>query len=198
MYAETCDRLGIDPTACLYVGDGGSHELSGATAAGMTAVRLAAADLAGHLAFDVDREWVGHESNRSPTCSTTCSRRAPDRRPGRRSGTCHRIRSGRPTGPPRAGYEGGRTGGALSASGCRSVRPARSGPLPRDLLLKAQDAVQQRLRPGRAAGDIDVDRDELVDALRDRVGVPVRATAVRAGAERDDVLAARASGRRAA
>lgn len=59
MYAETCDRLGIDPTACLYVGDGGSHELSGATAAGMTAVRLDAADLAGHLAFDVDHEWVG-------------------------------------------------------------------------------------------------------------------------------------------
>ena len=57
-----------------------------------------------------------------------------------------------------------------------------------DLLLQLEDAVQQRLRPRRAARHVDVDRDDLVDALRDAVGVPVRAAAVGAGAERDDVL----------
>ena len=41
---------------------------------------------------------------------------------------------------------------------------------------------------GRAAGHVDVDGDELVDALGHGVRVPVRATGVGAGAERDDVL----------
>src|SRR3712207_4279260 len=66
--------------------------------------------------------------------------------------------------------------------------PADAGPLTGDLLLQAQDAVQQRLRSGRAAGHVDVDRDDLVDALGDRVGVPVGAAAVAARAEADDVL----------
>ena len=48
----------------------------------------------------------------------------------------------------------------------------------------AAAAVQQRLRPGRAAGHVDVDRDQLVDALGDAVAVPVRPAGVRAGAER--------------
>ena len=48
--------------------------------------------------------------------------------------------------------------------------------------------MQQRLRPGRAAGHVHVDRDDLVDALGHRVRVPVRAAAVGARAERDHVL----------
>jgi putative hydrolase of the HAD superfamily len=59
MYLTACDRLGIAPTECLYVGDGGSRELTGAAQVGMTAVRLSAPDLADHLVFDRDDGWAG-------------------------------------------------------------------------------------------------------------------------------------------
>ncbi|HLL64264.1 MAG TPA: HAD family hydrolase [Micromonosporaceae bacterium] len=59
MYLAACARLGVSPTDCLYVGDGGSQELTGARAVGMTAVRLSAPDLAGHLTFNADRHWSG-------------------------------------------------------------------------------------------------------------------------------------------
>jgi putative hydrolase of the HAD superfamily len=59
MYLTACGRLGVRPEECLYIGDGGSHELSGADAVGMTAIRLDAPDLHGHLAFDVDIGWSG-------------------------------------------------------------------------------------------------------------------------------------------
>jgi HAD superfamily hydrolase (TIGR01509 family) len=35
IYREACRRLDVQPTECLYVGDGGSRELSGAAAVGM-------------------------------------------------------------------------------------------------------------------------------------------------------------------
>ncbi|MFC7545177.1 HAD family hydrolase [Plantactinospora sp. GCM10030261] len=59
IFLDACRRLGVPPRRCLYVGDGGSRELTGATAAGLTAIRLAAPDLAAHLVFDADREWTG-------------------------------------------------------------------------------------------------------------------------------------------
>jgi len=59
IYMAACDRLGVDPEDCLYVGDGGSRELTGATAVGMTAVRLDAPDLADHLVFDHDAAFTG-------------------------------------------------------------------------------------------------------------------------------------------
>ena len=59
IYLEACRRLRIAPEHCLYVGDGGSQELTGATAVGMTAVRLAAPDLADHLVFDADEDFAG-------------------------------------------------------------------------------------------------------------------------------------------
>lgn len=59
MYATACSRLGVAPEQCLYVGDGGGAELSGAVAAGMSAVRLAAPDLSRHLVFFPDREFTG-------------------------------------------------------------------------------------------------------------------------------------------
>lgn len=59
LYLAACQRLGLAPADCLYVGDGGSQELTGADRAGMTAVRLAAPDLAEHMAFNVDRGWDG-------------------------------------------------------------------------------------------------------------------------------------------
>ncbi|MGI5213243.1 HAD family hydrolase [Plantactinospora sp. CA-290183] len=59
IYLAACRRLRVAPEDCLYVGDGGSQELSGATRAGMTAVRLAAADLGEHLVFNDDTGWTG-------------------------------------------------------------------------------------------------------------------------------------------
>lgn len=58
MYLTACRRLGVQPRECLYVGDGGSRELSGAADLGMTAVRLAAPDLADHLVYDAET-WTG-------------------------------------------------------------------------------------------------------------------------------------------
>ncbi len=40
IYLLACERLGVEPGACLYVGDGSYHELSGASAVGMRAVLL--------------------------------------------------------------------------------------------------------------------------------------------------------------
>jgi putative hydrolase of the HAD superfamily len=59
IYQAACERLGVAPEECVYVGDGGSHELSGAVAVGMTAFRLAAPDLAHHLVFDPDTAFTG-------------------------------------------------------------------------------------------------------------------------------------------
>jgi len=59
MYETACHRLGVRPGECLYVGDGGGRELTGAQALGMWAVRLAAPDLAGHLVFALDGEFTG-------------------------------------------------------------------------------------------------------------------------------------------
>jgi putative hydrolase of the HAD superfamily len=59
IYLAACRRLRVAPRHCLYVGDGGSQELTGATRAGLTAVRLAAPDLAGHLVFNADTTWTG-------------------------------------------------------------------------------------------------------------------------------------------
>src|SRR3954466_14038185 len=56
-----------------------------------------------------------------------------------------------------------------------------------DLLLELDNPVQEGLRSRRTARHVDVRRDDLVDALRDRIGVPVRPSAVGAGAERDNM-----------
>jgi putative hydrolase of the HAD superfamily len=59
MYLTACEGLGVTPDECLYVGDGGSQELTGARSVGMDAVQLDADDLAGHLRFTLDPGWVG-------------------------------------------------------------------------------------------------------------------------------------------
>jgi len=40
IYQVACARLGVAPTRCLYVGDGSSHELTGALEVGMSAVLI--------------------------------------------------------------------------------------------------------------------------------------------------------------
>ncbi|MDQ7906778.1 HAD family hydrolase [Phytohabitans sp. ZYX-F-186] len=59
IYLEACARLGVPPSECLYVGDGGSRELTGAAELGMTAVRLTAPDLTQHLVFNAEPDWAG-------------------------------------------------------------------------------------------------------------------------------------------
>ncbi|MFD0788482.1 HAD family hydrolase, partial [Micromonospora azadirachtae] len=59
LYLAACRRLGLAPRECLFVGDGGSQELTGAERAGLTAVRLAAPDLAEHMVFNADLDWRG-------------------------------------------------------------------------------------------------------------------------------------------
>ncbi|MEV1329158.1 HAD family hydrolase [Micromonospora costi] len=59
VYLAACRRLELPPEACLFVGDGGSQELTGAERAGMAAARLAAPDLAEHMVFNADLGWSG-------------------------------------------------------------------------------------------------------------------------------------------
>src|SRR5687768_2878207 len=69
------------------------------------------------------------------------------------------------------------------------LRPLRAGSVllavPQDLFLELEDAVDQPLRRRRATGDVDVDRDDLVDPLHHVVGT-IEATRAGAGAHRDD------------
>src|SRR6266545_2971084 len=75
-----------------------------------------------------------------------------------------------------------------SLSSISSIPPS---PLDRagaaDLLLQQQHAVEQRLRRGRAARHVDVDRHDAVAAAHHRIGIVVIAAAVGARAHRDDV-----------
>jgi putative hydrolase of the HAD superfamily len=57
IYALAFEGLGVRPSDCLFVGDGGSNELPGAKAAGMTAVRILD-DGAVHHRFE-PVEWDG-------------------------------------------------------------------------------------------------------------------------------------------
>jgi putative hydrolase of the HAD superfamily len=59
IYLAACEQLGVAAEECVYVGDGGSRELTGAAAVGMTPVRLSAPDLADHLVFDRDTDFDG-------------------------------------------------------------------------------------------------------------------------------------------
>ena len=61
LYRRVCRELGVEPQACLYVGDGDSHELTGATRVGMAAVRLGAEDATAValVHYDHDTAWRG-------------------------------------------------------------------------------------------------------------------------------------------
>ena len=78
MYREAAHRLGVAPDECLYVGDGGSHELTGARAVGMTPIRLIADDAADHLVFRPD-PWTGP----AVSCLAEVLDLVPDRAPAR-------------------------------------------------------------------------------------------------------------------
>ena len=59
MYAEVCGRLGVVAADCLYVGDGGSNELTGARAAGMRAFQLCGPEFANAHTYDAEVGWDG-------------------------------------------------------------------------------------------------------------------------------------------
>jgi putative hydrolase of the HAD superfamily len=63
MYRTACTRLGVEPAECVYVGDGGSGELTGATAMGIRAVLLADDDWANGHRYDAD-DWHGDTIHR--------------------------------------------------------------------------------------------------------------------------------------
>jgi putative hydrolase of the HAD superfamily len=58
-YQLCCTQLRVRPEQCLYVGDGGSNELTGARAVGMRAVHLAIADEAGGVVYGRHDVWDG-------------------------------------------------------------------------------------------------------------------------------------------
>lgn len=57
-YRDITRKLGVAAEACLYVGDGSSAELSGATSAGMTAVLLET-PFGTDFRYDAERRWTG-------------------------------------------------------------------------------------------------------------------------------------------
>ena len=59
LYATVTSQLDVPATRCLYVGDGGSGELTGAVKAGMTAFQLVAPDAADAIIYDADSNWAG-------------------------------------------------------------------------------------------------------------------------------------------
>jgi putative hydrolase of the HAD superfamily len=56
IYRAAYEPLGVEPEDCLFVGDGGSRELTGAAALGMRALRLES-DRRGQV--DPDLDWAG-------------------------------------------------------------------------------------------------------------------------------------------
>ncbi len=63
IYRVALDRLGLPPSECAFVGDGGSHELTGATRAGLTAYLYRYPGERQDAAYRVDAEieWRGPE-----------------------------------------------------------------------------------------------------------------------------------------
>lgn len=59
LFRRTACRLAVAPDQCLYVGDGGGHELTGAKAAGMTPYMLRAGDWHDNQAHNREDDWPG-------------------------------------------------------------------------------------------------------------------------------------------
>ncbi|MGY5048461.1 HAD family hydrolase [Streptomyces sp. 900105755] len=70
LFRQVARELDTPTSECLYVGDGGGNELSGATGQGMTAVMLRASDWADNDAHAREDSWPGPFI---PTLSTVVS-----------------------------------------------------------------------------------------------------------------------------
>jgi putative hydrolase of the HAD superfamily len=62
IFLLACERLGVEPADCVYVGDGDSNELPGAQAVGMRPVRLLTSDHADGHVFD-PVTWSGQSAS---------------------------------------------------------------------------------------------------------------------------------------
>ena len=62
-YLACCAHLEVAPGDCVYVGDGGSDELAGASAVGMRAVHLDVRDEADSLVYGRHLAWDGEVVN---------------------------------------------------------------------------------------------------------------------------------------
>jgi len=60
IYRMACERLGVQPAGCLYVGDGSDNELTGAQGLGMMAVLICTSDDRERvMQHDEPRNWTG-------------------------------------------------------------------------------------------------------------------------------------------
>jgi putative hydrolase of the HAD superfamily len=59
LFHAVAQRLHADPAACLYIGDGGGRELTGASGIGMRAVLLAGPDWHAHRDHNKETDWAG-------------------------------------------------------------------------------------------------------------------------------------------
>lgn len=59
LFTTIANQLGVAPVECLYLGDGGGRELSGASACGMRAVMLRADDWYTSTAHAREDDWAG-------------------------------------------------------------------------------------------------------------------------------------------
>jgi putative hydrolase of the HAD superfamily len=59
LFTAIAARLGVAPADCMYVGDGGGRELTGASACGMRAVMLRAPDWHSSSAHAREDDWAG-------------------------------------------------------------------------------------------------------------------------------------------
>ncbi len=58
IYLRACERLGVEPQDCLYVGDGADGELPGASQVGMRAIRVHV-EKEDYFGDDAAEEWQG-------------------------------------------------------------------------------------------------------------------------------------------
>jgi putative hydrolase of the HAD superfamily len=59
LFRAVAARLAVEPAACVYVGDGGGRELTGASGIGMRAVLLAGPDWQQHRDHRTEADWAG-------------------------------------------------------------------------------------------------------------------------------------------
>ena len=59
LYQRACERLGVSPATCIYVGDGDDHELTGADRAGMRAVLIRTPEATAASALSERDSWRG-------------------------------------------------------------------------------------------------------------------------------------------
>ncbi len=81
LYLAACERLGIATSEAVYVGDGGSKELSGARAVGMPAIRLVADDARQALVYDAEQEWTSPVIDSLEALTSGILRRVASRAP---------------------------------------------------------------------------------------------------------------------